>query len=109
MLNELLFLQRPLDPPSVPIGGYYIGYRANQESVFAYATHSLLNLAPRDVEEFFVTGLKKRANYCVIAQAYNEQGNGPSSKETCATTFEYGIRMNRFCSLALLLDGIRSI
>ncbi|XP_022701070.1 Down syndrome cell adhesion molecule-like protein Dscam2 [Varroa jacobsoni] len=81
--------RRPLDPPSVPIGGYYIGYRANQESVFAYATHSLLNLAPRDVEEFFVTGLKKRANYCVIAQAYNEQGNGPSSKETCATTFEY--------------------
>lgn len=74
----------------MPIGGYYIGYRATQDSVFAYATHSLLNLTPRDVEEFIVTGLKKRAKYCIIVQAYNEQGNGPSSKEACSTTFEYG-------------------
>ncbi|XP_028969097.1 Down syndrome cell adhesion molecule-like protein Dscam2 [Galendromus occidentalis] len=81
--------RRPVDPQLVPIEGYYIGFRANSESIFAYKTHSLLNLVPRDVEEFVIQGLNKRTKYCVICQAYNEQGNGPSSKEVCASTFEY--------------------
>lgn len=84
----------------MPIEGYYIGFRANSESIFAYKTHSLLNLVPRDVEEFVIQGLNKRTKYCVICQAYNEQGNGPSSKEVCASTFEYGEWFSRFEYLA---------
>lgn len=68
------------------IKGYYIGYKIADSIVEPFQYKNVEAIGDNDGTKYemtYITNLKRKTNYIIILQAYNNVGAGPRSDEVC--------------------------
>lgn len=74
---------------SVPLEGYYVGYK-KMNSKSAFTLRTLKANACKESQEFVLHGLQKASSYLVIVKAFNHVGTGPPSEQVVVHTTDGG-------------------